>query len=94
VPLSHVTGLVAQLYTLLHCAGTMVLMRQFKAAECVRLAARERITHAIMVPAMYNLCLLLPDFGRTTSLHGASVRTAARRCRRRRSRASRRSCPA
>ncbi|HSB98526.1 MAG TPA: AMP-binding protein, partial [Burkholderiaceae bacterium] len=64
VPLSHVTGLVAQLYTLLHCAGTLVLMRQFKAAEFVRLAARERITHAILVPAMYNLCLLLPDFER------------------------------
>ena len=27
VPLSHVTGLVAQLYTLVHCAGTLVLMR-------------------------------------------------------------------
>jgi acyl-CoA synthetase (AMP-forming)/AMP-acid ligase II/AcrR family transcriptional regulator len=62
VPLSHVTGLVAQLYTVLHCAGTAVLMRQFKAADFVRLAARERITHAILVPAMYNLCLLLPDF--------------------------------
>jgi acyl-CoA synthetase (AMP-forming)/AMP-acid ligase II len=62
VPLSLVTGLVAQLYTLLHCAGTLVLMRQFRAAEFVRLAARERVTHAIMVPAMYNLCLLLPDF--------------------------------
>ncbi|HUP06606.1 MAG TPA: AMP-binding protein, partial [Caldimonas sp.] len=62
VPLSHVTGLVAQLYTFLHCAGTLVLMRQFKAGDFVRLAARERITHAILVPAMYNLCLLLPDF--------------------------------
>jgi len=61
VPMSHATGLVAQLYTLLHCAGTLVLMRQFKAAEFVRLAARERISHTIMVPAMYNLCLLLPD---------------------------------
>jgi len=61
VPLSHVTGLVAQLYTLMHCAGALVLMRNFKAADFVRLAARERITHMIMVPAMYNLCLLLPD---------------------------------
>jgi acyl-CoA synthetase (AMP-forming)/AMP-acid ligase II len=61
VPLSHVTGLVAQFYTLLHCTGTLILMRHFKAAEFVRLAAHERITHMIMVPAMYNLCLLLPD---------------------------------
>ncbi|HEY8709242.1 MAG TPA: AMP-binding protein, partial [Burkholderiaceae bacterium] len=58
VPLSHVTGLVAQLYTMLYCRGCVVLLRQFKAADFVRLAARERITHAIMVPAMYNLCLL------------------------------------
>jgi len=62
VPLTHVTGLVAQLYTLLHCAGTLVLMRQFKAPEFMQLMERERITHAILVPAMYNLCLLLTDF--------------------------------
>jgi len=61
VPLSHVTGLVAQLYTMLHCRGCAVLMRQFHATEFVRLAARERMTHTVMVPAMYNLCLLLPD---------------------------------
>ena len=61
VPLSHVTGLVAQLYTMLYCRGCMVVMPQFKAGDFVRLACAERITHAIMVPAMYNLCLLLPD---------------------------------
>jgi acyl-CoA synthetase (AMP-forming)/AMP-acid ligase II len=61
VPLSHVTGLVAQLYTMLYCQGKTVVMFQFKAADFVRLASAERITHAIMVPAMYNLCLLLPD---------------------------------
>jgi acyl-CoA synthetase (AMP-forming)/AMP-acid ligase II len=61
VPLSHVTGLVAQLYTMLYARGCVVLMAQFKAAGFVQLAAAQRITHAIMVPAMYNLCLLLPD---------------------------------
>ena len=61
VPLSHVTGLVAQLYTMLHCRGCTVLMQKFHAAEFVRLAVRERMTHTVMVPAMYNLCLLLPD---------------------------------
>ena len=61
VPLSHVTGLVAQLYTMLHCRGCMVLMPQFRSADFVRLAAAEHISHSIMVPAMYNLCLLLPD---------------------------------
>ncbi|CAN5832611.1 hypothetical protein BH11PSE8_BH11PSE8_29770 [soil metagenome] len=83
VPLSHVTGLVAQLYTLLHCRGCMVLMPQFKAHDFVRLAASERITHTIMVPAMYNLCLLLPDLEshelsawRIGAFGGASMPTA------------------
>jgi acyl-CoA synthetase (AMP-forming)/AMP-acid ligase II len=63
VPLSHVTGLVGQLYTTLYARGGVVLMSQFKAAGFVRLAAAERVTCAILVPAMYNLCLLLPDLG-------------------------------
>ncbi len=83
VPLSHVTGLVAQLYTLLYARGCSVLMGQFKAAEFARLAAAERITHTIMVPAMYNLCLLLPDLQehdlgawRIGAYGGASMPTA------------------
>ena len=83
VPLSHVTGFVAQLCTMLHVRGCMVLMRQFKAADFLQLAARERITHAIMVPAMYNLCLLQPDFEahdlstwRIGAYGGASMPTA------------------
>ncbi|MET3512673.1 acyl-CoA synthetase (AMP-forming)/AMP-acid ligase II/AcrR family transcriptional regulator [Pseudacidovorax sp. 1753] len=83
VPLSHVTGLVAQLYTLVHCRGCMVLMPQFKAADCVRLIEQERITHSIMVPAMYNLCLLLPEMAehdlgswRIGAYGGASMPTA------------------
>lgn len=61
VPMNHVTGLVGQLYTMLYCKGCVVVMPQFKALEFARLAAREKITHTLMVPAMYNLCLLLPD---------------------------------
>ncbi len=83
VPMSHVTGLVAQLYTMLYCQGTTVVMAQFKAADFVRLASAERITHAIMVPAMYNLCLLLPDLQahdlsawRIGAYGGASMPTA------------------
>ena len=68
VPLSHVTGLVAELYTMLFAQGCIVLMSHFKAAEFVRVASAERMTHTIMVPAMYNLCLLLPDL-QTHDLH-------------------------
>jgi O-succinylbenzoic acid--CoA ligase len=64
VPLSHVTGLVALITTFIRCAGKLVIMPAFKAAEFLPLAARERMTHALLVPAMYNLCLLQPDFAR------------------------------
>jgi acyl-CoA synthetase (AMP-forming)/AMP-acid ligase II len=64
VPLSHVTGLVALIATMLRCAGALVLLREFKAAAFLELAARERITHTVLVPAMYNLCLLAPELER------------------------------
>ncbi len=39
-------------------------MPEFKASEFIALAERERVTHTVMVPAMYNLCLLQPGFER------------------------------
>ena len=42
----------------------MILLPTFKAADFLALAARERMTHTLIVPAMYNLCLLQPDFAR------------------------------
>src|SRR3546814_13663647 len=38
------------------------MMPEFKARDFLALAARERLTYTVMVPAMYNLCLLQPDF--------------------------------
>jgi acyl-CoA synthetase (AMP-forming)/AMP-acid ligase II len=62
VPLAHVTGVVANIMSMARCAGGLVILPEFKAAEFLRVAARERITHTLMVPAMYNLCLLQADF--------------------------------
>ncbi|MCW5701833.1 MAG: class I adenylate-forming enzyme family protein [Bradyrhizobium sp.] len=62
VPLGHVTGVVANITTMARCAGTLIIMPEFKAGEYLKLAARERVTYTVMVPAMYNLCLLQPDF--------------------------------
>ncbi len=62
VPLGHVTGVVANITTMLRCAGALIIMSEFKAAEYLKVAARERVTYTVMVPAMYNLCLLQPDF--------------------------------
>ncbi|QOZ25516.1 class I adenylate-forming enzyme family protein [Bradyrhizobium sp. CCBAU 51753] len=62
VPLAHVTGAVANITTMVRCAGTLIIMPEFKAAEYLKVAARERVSYTVMVPAMYNLCLLQPDF--------------------------------
>jgi long-chain acyl-CoA synthetase len=62
VPLAHVTGVVANIMSMARCAGGLVILPEFKAAEFLRVAAHERITHTLMVPAMYNLCLLQADF--------------------------------
>ena len=62
VPLAHVTGVIANIMTMVRCGGTLIIMAEFKAAEYLKVAARERVTYTVMVPAMYNLCLLQPDF--------------------------------
>jgi O-succinylbenzoic acid--CoA ligase len=64
VPASHVTGIIAIIATMLRVGGAVVVMREFKAAAWIAEAARERVTQTIMVPAMYNLILLSPEFGR------------------------------
>ncbi|MDP2800529.1 MAG: class I adenylate-forming enzyme family protein [Phreatobacter sp.] len=62
VPLSHVTGLVANVTCTVRAAATLVIMPAFRAGDFLVLAARERMTQSVLVPAMYNLCLLQPDF--------------------------------
>ncbi len=62
VPLAHVTGVVANIMSMVRCAGTLIIVAEFKAAEYLKIASRERITQTVMVPAMYNLCLLQSDF--------------------------------
>ncbi|CAL77514.1 putative O-succinylbenzoate--CoA ligase [Bradyrhizobium sp. ORS 278] len=62
VPLGHVTGVVANVTSMVRCAGTLIIMPEFKAGDYLKLAARERVTYTVMVPAMYNLCLLQSDF--------------------------------
>ncbi|WP_374632343.1 class I adenylate-forming enzyme family protein [Ferrovibrio sp.] len=62
VPGSHVTGLIAIIMTMWQVGGATVIVPEFKAREFAPLAGAERITHTILVPAMYNLCLMQPDF--------------------------------
>jgi long-chain acyl-CoA synthetase len=64
VPASHVTGLIANLATAVGAGACTIIMPAFKASDYLKLAEREALTHTILVPAMYNLCLLDPDFER------------------------------
>jgi acyl-CoA synthetase (AMP-forming)/AMP-acid ligase II len=62
VPASHVTGLVANVMLAWAAQCTLIIMAEFKARAFLELAARERMTHTLVVPAIYNLLLLQPDF--------------------------------
>ncbi len=62
VPASHVTGLIAVIAAMLHVGGAIAVVPAFKADRFIQLLAAERITHTLMVPAMYKLCLMQPGF--------------------------------
>jgi acyl-CoA synthetase (AMP-forming)/AMP-acid ligase II len=62
VPASHVTGLVAILFSMLAVGGCVVMMHEFKASGFLALAGHERISHTLVVPAIYALLLRDPDF--------------------------------
>ncbi len=61
VPASHVTGLVAIILSMVNVCGTVIIVPAFKAPDFVALMERERISHTLMVPAMYTLCLMTPE---------------------------------
>lgn len=60
VPLSHVTGLVATMLSLLAVGGTVIILGDFKARRFIEVASAERMTHTLVVPAIYNLLLREP----------------------------------
>jgi acyl-CoA synthetase (AMP-forming)/AMP-acid ligase II len=62
VPLNHLTGISALIAAPLRAGACVILMEAFKAPAFLDLAEAERMTFTLMVPAMYNLCLLQPDF--------------------------------
>ena len=63
VPISHVTGLVGIFLAIACVGGCNVLMRAaYKTPAFLALAARERMSFTIAVPAIYTLCVSEPDF--------------------------------
>jgi long-chain acyl-CoA synthetase len=61
VPWAHVSGLCGVLMPFLFQGAKLVMLPEFKRREALELAQEHAITHALMVPAMYGLCLLEPD---------------------------------
>ncbi|MSQ33317.1 MAG: long-chain-fatty-acid--CoA ligase [Dehalococcoidia bacterium] len=61
VPLYHIAGMQAQLAAI-YGGRTIVMQRQFDAAEWMRLVEQERVDRAMMVPTMLKQLLEHPDF--------------------------------
>lgn len=62
VPVTHVTGLIANVMTVIATGAALLVLPVFKPEHFLRLAAREGMTHTLMVPAMYKLLLMEPRF--------------------------------
>lgn len=62
VPVTHVTGLIANLMCMVAVGGTLLMLPVFKADHFLHMAQQEGMTHTLMVPAMYKLLLMAPDF--------------------------------
>lgn len=56
---------LASLFQTVGAGGTVVLMPKFDAGQWLALAARHRVTHAMLVPVMIDRILAHPDFDRT-----------------------------
>ncbi|OCC23344.1 hypothetical protein MB02_11995 [Croceicoccus estronivorus] len=57
VPLSHITGITAELCAMAYAQACLIIVPEFKADLFLALAEQEGMTHTLMVPAMYNLIL-------------------------------------
>ena len=62
VPVTHVTGLIANLMSMVGVAGALLILPSFKADDFLQMAEMEGMTHTLMVPAMYKLLLMSPRF--------------------------------
>ena len=69
IPASHISGLLAVVLATVQVGGCIVSLPQFQPAEVLATLETQRITAAVMVPAMYNLLLLQPDLARRDLSH-------------------------
>jgi acyl-CoA synthetase (AMP-forming)/AMP-acid ligase II len=63
LPMHHIAGLQAAL-TAVYGGRSVVIQRQFEAAEWMRLVESERVSRALVVPTMLKQVVDHPDFGK------------------------------
>ena len=64
-PFFHTGGVNVLTLPLIHCGGTLVLMRSFDPAACLRLIDTEHVSLLFAVPTMFQMLLDEPAFERT-----------------------------
>lgn len=64
VPASQATGLVAGILAVFSVGGCVIALRDLRAGKFLELAARERMTHSVAAPGIYEACMREPDFDR------------------------------
>jgi long-chain acyl-CoA synthetase len=57
VPMFHANGMLAGVFSMLECGGTLVILHDVHPAEMIRAIERERCTYTTGVPAMYKMML-------------------------------------
>jgi long-chain acyl-CoA synthetase len=57
VPMFHANGMLAGVFSMLECGGSLVILHDVHPAEMIRAIERERCTYTTGVPAMYKMML-------------------------------------
>jgi acyl-CoA synthetase (AMP-forming)/AMP-acid ligase II len=57
VPMFHANGMLAGVFSMLECGGTLVILHDVHPVEMIRAIERERCTYTTGVPAMYKMML-------------------------------------
>jgi acyl-CoA synthetase (AMP-forming)/AMP-acid ligase II len=66
VPMFHANGMLAGLFSMLECGGSVVILHDVDPPEMIRAIVRERCTYTTGVPAMYKLMLREDELLRET----------------------------
>ena len=64
VPWAHVSGLCGVVVPFFYLGARIIILGEFKRRRALEMMRDEQVSHALMVPAMYGLCLLEPDLDR------------------------------